>query len=803
MGNRLLSFVQGTASRIASSVNSFVSSTYSTVSNNINNAVNNAVGAGKALVSPAIAEAQKTFTNIKNTVDTIGSKINNGLSNLGSSISQSIESVGNAYDFVAKGAENAIKSVSRAGQTIVSGTISAGQTIVSGAVSAGQVIGSTIQAAANAGTTTTASEELTFLDFIKKLLSGDLAGSIVTLGTLLADFVESVLPGSIFSNTVRGVIDTVNGALVYQDGVTESRYGQAMERSWAGGGANSFLSSLNARSVSLIGYTVNFSVSTPLDPQNEAASLYGNMMLGTPMVFTEITDPRNRVVLNTFVKDSNFLSLTPGMPKYNGGAFAQASKTLTGQAAGAAANALGNVQSLNTNTRSNVSNVANAAGNAAVGAARGVSNFVASTINGTGDYLNQTNNPDAAMAYLLKNGIDTGFTQNDKRYYTFEPKYAEYFSYLETMLNTIWIKLGLGTEDNTNDPEKKKFNIFTFFDIENDKNYKTLQNKYQSSIGFFVNIASKVTENISSSTTSIGAELEEPANKAASTYQKLNYLTGMGTDKLKKQTRAAAVIANSLKTFKTDIAANIDVKSIGGFLGSINYFTNENDISALVQAFGTNGMRVKYPELWSSTEYGKNIQFDFNFISPYGDPLSIFQYVYVPFLSLLAFIMPRQAAENGLVSPFFVRADVPGLITSDLAMISEISWTKGGENNLWTKDKLPRAINGSFTITDLFPYLAMVKRISFLSSNPSYTVFLDNMAGLRTLYTTNTTGDALNKYWKRMLNRISGEQVNPEELLWNSFGNDRKNSNKQYGRTSRDSISKNINKNAMNWLSKV
>lgn len=73
---------------------------------------------------------------------------------------------------------------------------------------------------------------------------------------------------------------------------------------------------------------------------------------------------------------------------------------------------------------------------------------------------------------------------------------------------------------------------------------------------------------------------------------------------------------------------------------------------------------------------------DFEFISPYGDPLSIFQHVYTPLAAILALALPKQAAENGYVNPFFLRMDIPGVISSDFAMISNISWIRGGSQNL-------------------------------------------------------------------------------------------------------------------------
>jgi hypothetical protein len=195
------------------------------------------------------------------------------------------------------------------------------------------------------------------------------------------------------------------------------------------------------------------------------------------------------------------------------------------------------------------------------------------------------------------------------------------------------------------------------------------------------------------------------------------------------------------------------------------------------------------------------MNFSFNFVSPYGDPLSIFQYVYVPFFSLLSFAMPRQAAENGLVTPFLVRADMPGIVTSDLAMITQVDWVKGGPQGLFTKDKLPRAISGTFTVQDLYPYLAATKRLSFLSANPSYTVFLDNMAGLRAVY-SEVDDDPYSEYWKKLVNRVNGSATN--QGLWNRFSTEKQAENSKFATTyQRPSLTRTISKKAAPWLSKI
>jgi hypothetical protein len=579
---------------------------------------------------------------------------------------------------------------------------------------------------------------------VENIVGGAVRG-ISNAGTNILSFFSQFISSAEFKATIDS-IGNLLGSLFpsFRDGVTETRFGYAMENSWIGG-QNSFLNNLSSINVKILN-------STPLDPsEGSNKSLYGNMMLGVPFAYTEVTDPNNRVMINTFVKDSVFLSLTPGMPKYNGGAFQQ--ETL---------------------------------------------NFVGAT--STGSYLNQTQTASDMIAYLLKNGMDKLITDKDKRYYTFEAKYQDYFAYLETMLNTLWVKMGLGTG------EDGSINIFSFFNPTSaDSDYdSSLLEKYKSSIGFYVNPVGNVSEAISSSP--LSTDLASDANAASDQFQRINYITGMGTGGAARNamrqvaiaSRTVGGAANLIKNNFSFEGKNL-ISKFANLGKSIVDFSNNQDMSALVQQFTvTNGMRVMYPMLWESSSYAKNMNFTFNFVSPYGDPLSIFQYVYVPFFSLLAFAIPRQAAENGLVSPLFVRADIPGVITSDLAMVTDLTWTKGEEAS-WTKDKLPRSISGSFTVTDLYPYLAAVKRLSFLSANPSFTVFLDNMAGLRALYTNES--DPYEEYWKKLVNRVNGLDASSTGL-WNVFGPDRQVYNNTFGNIQRRSLTRTINSKAAPWLSK-
>jgi len=159
-------------------------------------------------------------------------------------------------------------------------------------------------------------------------------------------------------------------------GISNTTFGNLMSESWYG----TEKSFLNYFSQNKNTYKINILNSTPLDSGTERNSIYGSLMLGCPFLFNSISDPGNRTMINSLIKDSRFLSLTPGLPKYNGGVYTQADSE---------------------------------------------------------SIYKQTTNPNEMMSFLLKNGLDNNFSLKDKRYYVFQSKYDEYYSYLEAMLTPI------------------------------------------------------------------------------------------------------------------------------------------------------------------------------------------------------------------------------------------------------------------------------------------------------------------------------------------------------------------------------
>ena len=453
-----------------------------------------------------------------------------------------------------------------------------------------------------------------------------------------------LLTSAIGNVATTGISSLLQSLSTYNDGSTETMFGGKQEKSW-----RNFTKAVKSNSGK---YKVKVVQNTPLNSEN--GNLFGNMIMGAPFTFNDISDPLNRTITNTFVKDAKFLSLTPGLPQYNGSRYLATSKKK--------------------------------------------------------DILRQTESFNDMMDYLIKNGVDKSNMDKDKRFYTFKTSFGKYYSYLETMLNALWIKLGLGS--NT---EEGTFNLMTFFEngfSTDDKAEPKAQ--YCSALGFFVNPVGTVSENISNEKSGHGNDLASRSNGNSDNYQKINYLSGMGTGGINKNLARTGLIAvNAVSTLRSDIAENT-TSLVKGWKAGKNILTKallagfgaivdvarvslDTDLGSIAQSYAvTNGMKVMYPELWADGSYSKSMTFDFNFVSPYGDPLSIFKYVYVPFCCLLCLTLPRQADDNGYVSPFFVRADMPGVITCDLGFISNMSYTKGGGSGLFTKDGLPRAISGSF-----------------------------------------------------------------------------------------------------------
>jgi len=87
-------------------------------------------------------------------------------------------------------------------------------------------------------------------------------------------------------------------------------------------------------------------------------------------------------------------------------------------------------------------------------------------------------------------------------------------------------------------------------------------------------------------------------------------------------------------------------------------------------------------------------------VSPYNNPFSQLQNIYIPLGMLLAGTLPLSAGEAGYTSPYLCNAFVKGISNIKLGMITNLTITRGVSNLAFSKNGRALAIDVTFTITD-------------------------------------------------------------------------------------------------------
>jgi hypothetical protein len=147
------------------------------------------------------------------------------------------------------------------------------------------------------------------------------------------------------------------------------------------------------------------------------------------------------------------------------------------------------------------------------------------------------------------------------------------------------------------------------------------------------------------------------------------------------------------------------------------------------------GSQLILPKFWSDGSFGRSYEISFKFMSPYGDNISCFNHVMLPFLFLLSLSVPKQDGPSGMSAPFMIQIDAPGFFSCPMGAVSSISFKKGGDNMWFNAAGLPLIIEGSMTVIDLYSALSLPGSYSENLVNIGTRAYLNTMAGL-TLYNT-------------------------------------------------------------------
>lgn len=367
------------------------------------------------------------------------------------------------------------------------------------------------------------------------------------------------------------------------------------------------------------------------------------------------------------------------------------------------------------------------------------------------EYYDKTNG-DTENADGFSFGILNPKNSGDLQYYTFKSNYSEYWKYLQYLTSYVHSWLTCGYSDTF---EVKKYNISN-----------EIKNKYTEQFGlaFYADRSTTVSESASNSYST--SRIADTVNEQSGTIREASTI-----GKYSSFSQFAANIAQNVTNLFTSATTAVDsLKSFEGVLTK-----TANSLMKVV-----NGAQLDFPEMWQDSKFDRSYSLSFRFYSPYGDRLSIEKYVYTPFLALLALVLPRQDQAFSYVEPFLVKVDAPGWFSVNCGVITSMTINKGGSDNLWTSDNLPRLIEVNLEIQDLYPALKQLSKNSMAKYNRNLSTYLENMSGIRaeslslsTLFNFKVnkflSNSIINTWDERLENKFSDWQYNMKDWVANMF----------------------------------
>jgi len=135
-----------------------------------------------------------------------------------------------------------------------------------------------------------------------------------------------------------------------------------------------------------------------------------------------------------------------------------------------------------------------------------------------------------------------------------------------------------------------------------------------------------------------------------------------------------------------------------------------SEVAANTTAMGmlmTGSGRALLPAIWSNSSYSRNYSLDFEFFSPSGDTVSIFENCFIQFIIFLTLANPLQTAKYLYTSPFVIRVYSKGLFSINMGVVESMEVTRGGEKNDRTIYGYPRSIKISLGLKDLAPTMML------------------------------------------------------------------------------------------------
>ena len=165
-------------------------------------------------------------------------------------------------------------------------------------------------------------------------------------------------------------------------------------------------------------------------------------------------------------------------------------------------------------------------------------------------------------------------------------------------------------------------------------------------------------------------------------------------------------IANQLSYFsgvgfnnQMDAKANID-NALNGIIGESGWTKLVDNVLS--------GGKLKIPKIVGDTNFSQSISCSLKFLSPYGNPKSVFLWCLVPVCHLFALALPKQLSDSMYSYPYIIKVFQKGWFNSNLAVITSINLVRGGSDDTsWSSAGLATEWTVNFEITPLYSQLTM------------------------------------------------------------------------------------------------
>lgn len=120
------------------------------------------------------------------------------------------------------------------------------------------------------------------------------------------------------------------------------------------------------------------------------------------------------------------------------------------------------------------------------------------------------------------------------------------------------------------------------------------------------------------------------------------------------------------------------------------------------------GGYIDIPQTWqSSSARLPTASYTMKLVTPYGNPISRLQNIYIPLAMILAGGLPLSTGKQSYSSPFLVQLYDQGRCQIQLGLIESISITRGTSNLPFNKQGKPLAVDVTFSIKDLSSIMHM------------------------------------------------------------------------------------------------